>query len=415
MFTKFKDKSNILWKMYERHLLFIKLWILDESLLIYSHKNISSPMNVFINQDYIEYYSSYYNIINSKFIDSYLINEKYYNDIVNKNNCIDYENARDISKNTLNSFKHYLINGLYKSFDNSLKEIEKNDINNYNNLKLWYRSLYNMENNGKFFLSIDIKQANYTILKQLLWEEIYWNNYDEHIVHMVDVFFKEYNIENINKEFFKNTILIDSDFRQYILWNISSKYVSKIQRALMNNIYEHIIDTNNDIGDYVKWNIHSINNDEIIIEISDIFLDNNLLKNIIVYIEELLKNKFYDYSFHINCFELEKISEYKNIYEKKESLSWFTKNKFILDENNNIVLDDISIKKLDKKQYLKWMKTILKDILKDVNINEYDFQKITNNKNELSLFIDFINNIQADDLDEYYFNTETKKVSKFLE
>lgn len=173
-----------------------------------------------------------------------------------------------------------------------------------NRFKLKYRDLpsrdiFKPTNDGRFFVSIDMRKANFsslqhygmTIEKDMFVGASYW--------------------EDFIGLFTDNPHIINSKYiRQVILGNCNPKRQVTYEKYLMDSIVDKLIKANVD-----EKYITSFSNDEIVLDITDIASENKV-SEIIAFIGTLL-----DFPLKVEVFELHRIlgvnGYYKEIYNSK--------------------------------------------------------------------------------------------------
>jgi len=154
-------------------------------------------------------------------------------------------------------------------------------------------SLYNNAHVGKFFCSIDLKKANYQALN-LISNELVLNtkSYREII--------EKYTHENC-VDFFANS----KSIRQQIFGNLQPKKQQKIQKYILNQVVELLIDLN-----VSQCHIISCSSDEICFELLD--YDITSIKDVI--------SKKFPFEFHIETFKLCLVKEDTTLYYKEDTI-----------------------------------------------------------------------------------------------
>lgn len=168
------------------------------------------------------------------------------------------------------------------------KQFESDKLEEYN-VSFGYRNnLYQELNVGKTFVSIDLVKANVQSLnfydKSLLGNS---KDYETFISK-----FTEY-------QYFKES----KQIRQVIFGNIVPKKQQKIQKYIMNMIFEELI--NHGLTDQA---INATSPDELVFHLDD--------SESFDFMKVLKLDKFKDFSFHIEVFELKKIKSDVDVYIK---------------------------------------------------------------------------------------------------
>ena len=150
-------------------------------------------------------------------------------------------------------------------------------------LNIISNSIYHPSNDGRIFISIDMKQANYSAL----------NYYDPSI-------FDNKSWEDFLRKFTDNEHIIKSKYiRQVILGNCNAKRQIAFEKYLMSFVLDKILNYTAFIID--KTNIVSFGNDDITIDVTDV-LDYHGLYN-----EIKRLRRFFDFPLEVNLFRLIKI------------------------------------------------------------------------------------------------------------
>lgn len=174
------------------------------------------------------------------------------------NNEQDYfEYYNQVKYNMITDIKN---NPAYQQFIND-DEIRLANQFSYMKQPIGSRNLYVEENSGKTFISIDMKKANYSAL----------NFYSKDI-------FKSDSWEDYVEKFTGSLHIQRSKYiRQVVLGACNPKRQIDYEKSLMTKLYLHIKETLNDD----RFEVYSLNTDEIIIEIDKCRHPLNLLKDII--------------------------------------------------------------------------------------------------------------------------------------
>jgi hypothetical protein len=156
--------------------------------------------------------------------------------------------------------------------------------------------IFKSTNDGKMFISIDMKKANFSSLQ----------HYDNSIFAGASTW------EEFISKFTDNKHIINSKYiRQVILGNCNPKRHTTYEKYLMDNVlnalYDHV----------AEERIVFFSNDEIIYDMSNI--DSNTLKLVVKSIEEILKERI-DVPLRVELFKLHKINGtdgyYKEIFKE---------------------------------------------------------------------------------------------------
>ena len=152
------------------------------------------------------------------------------------------------------SVRDNAINGVMETEE--YKNFNSMDLSKYNFTPICgERSCYTEETNGKRFLSIDLKKANFQALKYVgvVSDATY-----EQFIHRFD-----------GDDYIANSKYL----RQVIFGKMNPSRQIKIEKYLMSKVYEAIKDITEDYG----LTIFSMNSDELIFEIPKEFYDNGLI------------------------------------------------------------------------------------------------------------------------------------------
>jgi len=256
-------------------------------------KDFSLPIQILQNP-YYEYFKNLYDKV-------YKSNEKY-----------------KLFQNTVNTLGgvEQFFSETKKVIDSIIDEISSMDIyykfnidklDNYNvKLNIPKQDIFNTNNDGKYFLSIDLKKANYNAMKY--YDEgltLNTNNYNEFISKYTDL------------EYIKQSKYI----RQVIYGNLNPKKQQKIQLYIVSKILNDIV-----LKYFNIKNLKNVSHDEIVVLIDDldyvinhnpsIYLDiDNYCRQLEVEVNiELFKLKqFKPYSYFVKEFYDSNKVEFKNI------------------------------------------------------------------------------------------------------
>ncbi len=208
---------------------------------------------------------------------------------------------------------------------NSYKKINEYKIKNYNKLKFF-------TDNVTHKISIDIKEANFSVFKKFDNKNEIENTYEK----------------LLNKFDRSNFLHLSKSFRQYIFGNLNPKKLQKIQDYYTYLLSNEIVLKNNEKVLFKQ------ENDELILNYHYI-TDNDLLKKDIL--------KYSEFEFKIKKYTEEKIGKYvlKTYDTGKKELTFVSKNRFFLEYDkfiNKKNFDDIDERNLlflnDKKK-AKWV------------------------------------------------------------
>lgn len=146
-------------------------------------------------------------------------------------------------------------------------------------------NIYNQDNNGKVFISIDIEKANFQTLRKVN-KDIVLNadTYEDFVGNFTDI---EYIKES------KYT-------RQCIFGKLNPSRHIKIEKYFTYQIYENLKTYSEKYG----WKVVSLSNDEIVYEVGNIFCDSYTIGK---FIKDTL-----DITVHVNFYRLDAYQVYSN-------------------------------------------------------------------------------------------------------
>ena len=131
------------------------------------------------------------------------------------------------------------------------KQLQQDKLKDFNRIyEIPEVNLYTMDNDGKKFISIDIKQANFNALRY----------YNEKLVDEYENF-DEFLLEFIDREEFYEYFTKSKYIRQVIFGNLVPKKQRKIQKYMIDVIIKNLLENNVISED----DIYSTNNDELIL------------------------------------------------------------------------------------------------------------------------------------------------------
>lgn len=244
---------------------------LDNKILKRFIKDFSLPIQL-IQMPYFEYYISLYDkVYNSK--------EKWklFTDTLNKLGGTEQFYAEN--KKVQDSIIHAISQTeIYKKFN-------YDRLDEYNvKLNISKNNVFNNQNDGKLFISIDLKKANFYSLKY----------YDNNLV---------LNTENYNQLISKFTnleyIKQSKYIRQIIFGNLNPKKQQKIQKYIMSKLLNVMLKY------FDKNKILNVSHDEIVVMIDSINIDDKFYNEIYSYCNDL------GIPINIELFKLKQLKPYK--------------------------------------------------------------------------------------------------------
>lgn len=214
-------------------------------------KDYNLPINIF-NEEMFSYYRELY-----KDFWPYHEEQLMEDDIKSFDNNVDvwlefYAHLRDNIINTLENSE------AYKTFNT--KDLSEYDIPK--ELNVGEHSIYNEETEGKYFMSIDLKKANFQALKYVgvLNDKTY---------------------EDFIKRFGGNEYFAKSKYlRQVIFGKLNPKRQVKVEKHLMSKI----------LKDFSAWNLYSLNSDEAVFLLTENEVK-SLTSQVIDFMESNIKKK----------------------------------------------------------------------------------------------------------------------------
>jgi len=214
-------------------------------------KDYNLPINIF-NEEMFSYYRELYK-------DFWPYNEEQLmeDEIKSFNNNVDvwlesYAHLRDNIINTLENSEEY------KAFNS--KDLSEYDIPK--ELNVGEHSIYNEESEGKYFMSIDLKKANFQALKYV--GVLNDNTYED--------FIKRFS----GTEYFAKSKYL----RQVIFGKLNPKRQIKVEKYLMSKI----------LKDFTAWNLYSLNSDEAVFLLTEDEMK-SLTSQVIEFLENDIKKK----------------------------------------------------------------------------------------------------------------------------
>lgn len=193
-----------------------------------------------------------------------------------------------------NRVKDAAINDIKKSDD--FQRFNEEDMNKYSvkYTNLPSKDIFKPSNDGKLFISIDMKKANFSVLK----------HYDS------DIFGKAETWEEFIGKYTSNKHIINSKhIRQVILGNCNPKRQVTYEKYIMGQVLEILIDVEK-IG-YFLNEIVFFSNDEIVIDMEEYV---NCLSN--RKITESKIKEYFDVPFKVELFYLRKINGTNGYYKE---------------------------------------------------------------------------------------------------
>lgn len=214
-------------------------------------KDYNLPINIF-NEEMFSYYRELY-----KDFWPYCEEQLMEDEIKSFDNNVDvwlesYAHLRDNIINTLENSE------AYKTFNS--KDMSEYDIPK--ELNVGEHSIYNEETEGKYFMSIDLKKANFQALKYV--GVLNDNTYED--------FIKRFG----GSEYFAKSKYL----RQVIFGKLNPKRQVKVEKYLMSKI----------LKDFSAWNLYSLNSDEAIFLLTEKEKD-SLTSQVIEFMESNIKKK----------------------------------------------------------------------------------------------------------------------------
>lgn len=193
-----------------------------------------------------------------------------------------------------NRVKDAAINDIKKS--DGFQRFNEEDMNKYSAkyTNLPSKDIFKPSNDGKLFISIDMKKANFSVLK----------HYDS------DIFGKAETWEEFIGKYTSNKHIINSKYiRQVILGNCNPKRQATYEKYIMGQVLEILIDVEK-IG-YFLNEIVFFSNDEIVIDMEEYV---NCLSN--RKITESKIKEYFDVPFKVELFYLRKINGTNGYYKE---------------------------------------------------------------------------------------------------
>ena len=214
-------------------------------------KDYNLPINIF-NEEMFSYYRELYKDF-WPYNEELLMNDE----IKSFDNNVDiwlefYGRLRDNIINTLENSKEYI--------DFNSKDLSEYDIPK--ELNVGEHSIYNEECEGKYFMSIDLKKANFQALK--------------HVGVLNDDTYEDFIKRFGGTEYFAKSKYL----RQVIFGKLNPKRQVKVEKYLMSKI----------LKDFTAWNLYSLNSDEAVFLLTENEV-NSLTSQVVEFLESNIKKK----------------------------------------------------------------------------------------------------------------------------
>lgn len=224
---------------------------------------------------------------------------------------VEYYNVRE------NIIQSILNNEAYKGFN----EIDMNKVFSFKKpINVTHNGIYNQQNIGKTFISIDLKHANFQALKYA----------DRNIVFNCKTY------EDLIRKFCDNEFMYDyvsnSRYsRQVIFGKLNPKRTITVEKYIMSLIYEYV----NDILSNSEAKIVSFNTDELIYEVSE-KADKEILFNTIYCMYTYIKETM-EFDVKINMFKLHgyKLTHFDHDGDNEKHVTDFYEKENLIDENHS--------------------------------------------------------------------------------
>ena len=148
----------------------------------------------------------------------------------------------------------------YKSFNDSKNLLKEYDID----IKVGEHSLYSQETNGKRYVSIDLKKANFQALK---------------FAGVLD----DASYEDFITKYDGDEYIINSKYlRQVIFGKMNPGRTVKVEKYIVSKIHEIVSPV------FPEWKLYSFNSDELIYSLDDFYPGEDTLNSIVGAVKELL-------------------------------------------------------------------------------------------------------------------------------
>lgn len=244
-------------------------------------KDCNIPLKLFKEPyftDRLQLYDNYYNTLDrwdvfTKELEKYKCEQDYFEE---------YNRVKDAAINDIKDSDGY------KSFNE--EDMNKYSVKKYKDLSS--KDIFKPSNDGKLFISIDMRKANFSALK----------DYDRSIFRNADTW------EALIGRYTENKHIINSKYiRQVILGNCNPKRHITYEKYLMGQVIEILINKNI----FLKDEIVFFSNDEIVIDVEN-YCNNILNKDVV---EEVLKESF-KFPLKVELFVLHKINVADGYYKE---------------------------------------------------------------------------------------------------
>lgn len=245
----------------------LKLFKMDNKIKQRFVKDYNLPINIF-NDEIFNYYIELYDFFPKNTW------EKLCDDINNKYNgnsslWLDYcAKVRD------DAISGVIESDEYKAFNDS-----KNLLKEYNiDVKVGEHSLYSQETDGKRYVSIDLKKANFQALK------------------FAGVL-NDASYEDFIRKYGGDDYIVNSKYlRQVIFGKMNPGRTIKVEKYIVSKIHEIISPV------FLDWKLFSFNSDELIYSLEDFYPNEDNLNSIVGDVKELL-----DIDVRAECVEIKKL------------------------------------------------------------------------------------------------------------
>lgn len=243
-------------------------------------KDCNIPLKLFKEPyftDRLQLYDNYYNTLDkwntfTRELEKYKCEQDYFEE---------YNRVKDTAINVIKDSDGY-------------KRFNEEDMGKYSvkYKDLPSKDIYKSSNDGKLFISIDMKKANFSALK----------HYDRSIFRNADTW------EEFIGRYTENKHIINSKYiRQVILGNCNPKRHITYEKYLMGQVIEILINKNIFLKDEIVFS----SNDEIVIDVEN-YCNNILNKDVV---KEVLKENF-KFPLKVELFVLHKINAVDGYYKE---------------------------------------------------------------------------------------------------
>lgn len=162
----------------------------------------------------------------------------------------------------------------YKSFNDSKNLLKEYDID----IKVGEHSLYSQETDGKRYVSIDLKKANFQALK---------------FAGVLD----DASYEDFITKYGGDEYIINSKYlRQVIFGKMNPGRTVKVEKYIVSKIHEIVSPV------FPEWKLYSFNSDELIYSLDDFYPGEDTLNSIVGAVKELL-----GIDVRVECVEIKKL------------------------------------------------------------------------------------------------------------